>query len=34
MHVDIGDTTYDLWLPVNFIKFKESQQHHLSNDTL
>lgn len=22
MHVEIGDTTYDLWLPLSFIKFK------------
>ena len=24
MHVLIGDTVYDLWLPISFIKFKQT----------
>ena len=34
MHVEVGDALYDLWLPVNFIKFKESNNHRLSGDTM
>ena len=34
MHVEVGDVSYDLWLPVNFIKFKETKDYRLSADTL
>ena len=34
MHVDIGDVTYDLWLPVSFIVFKEVKDYRLSEDTM
>lgn len=34
MHVEIGETTYDLWLPVSFIRFKEAQNHRLPSDTM
>ena len=34
MHVDIDDATYDLWLPICFIKFRENNDHRLSGDTL
>ena len=34
MHVDIGNTTFDLWLPVNFIKFREARDYRLSGDSI
>lgn len=34
MHVEIGEAIYDLWLPVSFIRFKETQDHRLPSDTM
>ena len=34
MRVEIGHNTYDLWLPVNFIRFRHSECHSVTGETL
>jgi hypothetical protein len=32
MHVEVGDTVYDLWLPISFIRFKSMADYRMDND--
>ena len=34
MKVEVGNNSYDLWLPVCFIAFKQPQQHNVTGETL
>ena len=34
VHLTIGSQIFDLWLPINFIRFKNFNNYRLPNDTM
>jgi hypothetical protein len=32
MHVEVGDTVYDLWIPLTFIRFKSIANYRMNNE--
>ena len=34
IHVQVDESIYDLWLPINFIRFKQASNYRMPEDTV
>ena len=34
VHIQVDEMIYDLWLPINFIRFKHAANYRMPKDTL